>query len=337
VIFASWCAIAATLTVAPALYGSATRPEPALALAALSAIFAFARLRTTGEKARVAGWPLALLAAIGAFALLQALAGWTSDRRATLAFAARWLACAAIACAVAVTVRRERDARSLLVIVAAVGLAEASYGLLGWLAGWPSLGGVPEWGARGAVGTFPDRTRYAMSCVMTLFAGAALLLSSRSFDWRAAHFVGMLLCAAGIAASTSRGGMLSAAVGLVVLAAGSKRRAFAAVAAAVALAVLAWRVQRDFGRGDIFAAALRGFAERPFTGHGLGTFALGPFDHAHNEFLDAAYGGGIVVGAALVAVVVAAFVGAWRRGGAVGSAVAALVAAIAAHAMVDTP
>jgi|CXWL01.1.fsa_nt_gi O-antigen ligase len=123
----------------------------------------------------------------------------------------------------------------------------------------------------------------------------------------------------------------------------------APIALAVMLGVAGWFYYADAaktslaGRGDslrlrgyAWSYALRMFADRPFTGHGQGGYALlgdsfvandilndplvfdGPIDHAHNEWLETLADLGIVGAVLIAAVVVLTLIGVhfslWRNG-----------------------
>jgi O-antigen ligase len=96
------------------------------------------------------------------------------------------------------------------------------------------------------------------------------------------------------------------------------------------------------GRGDVLISAVSMARDRPWAGHGLGTFpyvypAYARFDtgyfvnHAHNDWLEAASDGGIVCLAALLSIASLLIVPAVRSIWGIG------VAAIFVHAFVDYP
>jgi O-antigen ligase len=184
--------------------------------------------------------------------------------------------------------------------------------------------------------------------------------------------IGTIACLGAVVLTHSRGGLLSTGVGLVamviclVAVRGRRARsrwALAGLAVAAAVVVIAVGGETTFGRfgqavlaleqrPDVFRLTQVGIADRPLTGHGLGTFenafrAYGDgslnllWERAHNDYLEAAFELGIpaaallFLGFAYVALQCALGIRRRRRDAHYPVLATAATALVGAHALVD--
>jgi O-antigen ligase len=139
------------------------------------------------------------------------------------------------------------------------------------------------------VGTFTDPNEYAAAMVVSIALGYGALGVARTTLGRLACMAAMAICAYGIMASQSRGGLIALVVAAVVIVLSSRGRervrllgaSSLAVAAAIAMLVLTpmgqqllERVNHDgsSGRDDLWEIAYAQFADEPVHGVGLGNY-----------------------------------------------------------------
>jgi O-antigen ligase len=245
-------------------------------------------------------------------------------------------------------------ARLFVTVIAAIGCAYAVYGLIAvktghlpWLDIWPQNGRVSS--------TFFNRNHFATYAGLTLIAVVALTqrLYQRALGdvprgWRiqlatlidiaggrgAALLIGAFLIAVALLLTGSRGGIISAGLGLVVLglwAHGSVGRQggqsiVATLFAFIIVAAILYafggffagsfeeRGVSDLGRLGVFGLMLRSILDAPLLGFGYGTFfdvfpmyrdrsinVIGTWPHAHNTYLEVFQGLGLPFGSLLIA------------------------------------
>lgn len=266
------------------------------------------------------------------------------------------------------TLARQR----LLATVAGSAAVYAAYALLVQAAGWETVLWVPKAAYRAAAtGPFINRNAFACYLGLALLACTGVLAHRARIDG-VATFLGAgavwsgiwLLLAATLLATQSRGGIAATGVALLVwLSAGpadtsSGRRLAMLVAAAAALAAIAGialderlaALPRHLDqRLALYAASLEVIAERPWLGHGPGSFAdmlamvgrpeaSGTFAHAHNVYLEAAVALGIpavTLGMAGAGLIVLNGWRAARRGSVAGRVGVAAAVLLATHGAVD--
>jgi tetratricopeptide (TPR) repeat protein len=223
--------------------------------------------------------------------------------------------------------------------VCAVLVVQALYGLLQKFA---CLTEIPFYGPRGgsdaASGTFVNRNTFAGVMAIGIVAAAALAYSrfaSRPREAGVAWAGVTALFIAGLILSGSRGGALGAGIGLVLLPLLHRGRSSLTGAAAILVAggagmlladptVLVDRFNeldpqeiRENGRWQIWTSTASAGLHQPLLGFGVGshphayhpyqpTFLVGQVHHAHNEYVNFFFEGGI----AWLGILVAGF-GVW--------------------------
>jgi O-antigen ligase len=142
-----------------------------------------------------------------------------------------------------------------------------------------------------ALGAFLDPNEYAAAMVASIGLGVGVALAARSVTGRIVALVGVLVCAYGLLASQSRGGLLAAAtvVVVIVLTSHGRERARMLGASFVVLAVLAAIVvatpvgaglqerltnSDSSGRSDLWRIAQAQIADEPVRGVGLGNYPV---------------------------------------------------------------
>ena len=232
-------------------------------------------------------------------------------------------------------------ARRLLVAVVVVATACALYGLVSWFLDWPTIFGYVKTTYRSDVtGTFVNRNSFATYVNVGLIACLALMaepflanaeegeprrLLVRVIEQLLIRRLWLLMATAVLATavlqSHSRGGLLSGAVGVVVLVLTvfltTRPRPLTAVATIATVLLLGWGIlfvsgettlarldvidsEADVegaGRFAMWDASLQLIAARPWTGHGYGNFMQAfetvrdqrfqlQVDKAHNTYLE---------------------------------------------------
>jgi O-antigen ligase len=276
-----------------------------------------------------------------------------SDTEAAHTSAMLWLVYA-LSFWIAVEIARDaRQARGLLVTIVCSGVVTTFYGYLAELAAslkgfWPGL--VPKFGDDFS-GTFVNRNHYATYVGLCILITLSLIsfdnprssgppqplrLRLRRFAMRLSGTTGvyvavLVVLAAGLVQSGSRGGLLSLLFGLVVFWMLGSRRPWLGLGVGVvvfglllSLPSAGTMLDRFAGlalgaveheRIEVYGMALDAIALRPWTGWGLGSFAgvyslLQPidlankfFDLAHNTYLELAVELGVPFGAVLPLIV----------------------------------
>ncbi len=290
--------------------------------------------------------------------------------------------------------RTPARARTIVWTVALAGLAYSVYGLVLEFAGVDSILWYQRWAYEGSLtSTFVNRNAFATYAGLALIATIGLLLdeigrgaraglaSRAGLRWMLEGLAGRpgLLVVAALATGSallltdSRGGLVSAMVGLVVLAgavgARPGGRPAAAVATVVGVAVFAVailalsgevaleRLGRTFiaaeERPAVYRLVLDGILDKPWLGTGYGTFESAfplirdtsiagdlVYDRAHNTYLEFAFEAGVPAFVLMMAILVGltwmCLRGVRRRGGHVYACVGlAATALVATHALVD--
>ena len=222
--------------------------------------------------------PVILGAMVGFVALGMMSASWAVNEAQVRTIVERLLTEALMFVAIGVFLMRTRQyvALASTVLVA---------GVLSTLAGMAI--GNEEFGR--LVGTFTDPNEYAAAMVVSIALGYGALGVARSSLGRGACMAGMAICAYGIMASQSRGGLIALVVSAVVIVLSSRGRervrllgaSSLAVAAAIAMLVvtpmgqqLLDRVNHDgsSGRDDLWEIAYSQFKDEPVHGVGLGNY-----------------------------------------------------------------
>lgn len=335
--------------------------EPWSRAAVQLSLFLLAGLWTLRTWAHPGGWrppPALLLWAVPpAWGALQLLLGWTVYRAATWSALLHWLSCF-LAALLAGRVFQCGEPRRRFVRAAAVaGVAFAAWGVGQRLL---SPGRVYGISVAGAVpfSSFFNRNHYAAFAEIVLPAALYLCLMGRRGRERSGWAVVSGLIMASVLLAGSRAGTILIVIEALTVwwAVWRSRRASPGGVALVALAALAATllvggevVAARFveaeplrHRKQIAASAVRMWAERPWTGFGLGTFettypayatfdAARRVDHAHNDWVEWLAEGGAVPVAALVAVFGYSLRMALRRPWGIGAP------AVLLHSLVDFP
>jgi O-antigen ligase len=250
-----------------------------LALAWLATLTAGAGPRRGGLLAVHPGaaWLLAALVAWAA-----ASAAWAGSPGAAIGATVRYALNAALFVIAYGVVRRPRDLQWVIVAYVAGAAVSAAYGIVHQ----PSTGGE---GLERVAGTIGDANEFAAVLVSALPLAIALVATGAARRVRALGVVATVLCAAGIALSLSRGGLLAVLVMLVaaVLVAGRWRALVVAMAAVIALVGVGYfllavptaarqRVTSSgtgTGRTDLWRVGWRMVQDRPVLGVGAGNYA----------------------------------------------------------------
>jgi O-antigen ligase len=251
-----------------------------LALAWLATVTSGAGPRRRGLLALHPGaaWLLAALIAWAA-----ASAAWAGSPGAALGAAARYALNAALFLIAFSVVRGARELKWVVVAYVAGAAVSAAYGIVHQ----PSTG---DEGLTRVAGTIGDANEFAAVLVSAL--PLAITLAVRAGAARRVRVLGAgatILCAAGIALSLSRGGLLASLVMLVaaILVAGRWRAAVVAIALSIALAGAGYfllgassaarqRVTSSgtgTGRTDLWRVGIRMVQDRPILGVGAGNYA----------------------------------------------------------------
>jgi hypothetical protein len=276
----------------------------------------------------------------------------------------RLLGLALLAFATAVIVRRESHARACAVAIAISGAWQGLYGSIEYLSGRQQIFGYVKTAyLECATGTFINRNHYAGYLALTLPFALGLLLHAAPLGRFWALFC--IFCIwSGIVLSTSRGGMAAALLGALILFCGRMRQRgqvwlllFALLLPTTFLAYQGLaqpgarfaELDRELadggGRLAVWRAASQLALAAPWWGTGLGTFGsvfalvqppsvLLRFQHAHNDWLQAAVEGGIPTVLAFLALLVILL---WPSASTriVGLGAGAAIAACALHALID--
>jgi O-antigen ligase len=268
--------------------------------------------------------------------------------------------------------RTDKARHRLLKVVAGSAAVYAGYGLLAHVGGWDTVLWVEKAAYRDSVtGPFVNRNAFAGYLGLALLACSSLLaarlraegpatLFGHAWPWSAAW----LLLAAALLGTQSRGGIVASGLALIAwLAAvprgkGGWKRVVAlagiaiAVIGTIGLALdhrftdLARHVEQ---RLSLYDATWRLIAERPWLGHGLGSFAdmfsaVAPpsshrsFAYAHNTYLEAAFALGIPAAIAATAAVTLLAANGWiaaRQGASAGRVGFAAAVLLGAHGLID--
>lgn len=260
--------------------------------------------------------------------------------------------------------RSRRRSKQLLWAMVISGSAYAAYGVMVQFSGSNTILWFDKWAYENVVtSTFVNRNNFATYAALVIVAAFGLL--TRKADeavemgiMNRAGFVhildnmgpqvfalifALLVTGTALLLSASRGGILSAAVGIMVFLAGLvlyKRRnvkhtiAFAGVVVISGLILLSFsgrevilRLNQSSddlsGRGQVWAMTREAISERPWLGTGLGSFAevairkrsddmppqASPFLRAHNGYLEMLLEGGIIGFSLMIAAL--AWVGGW--------------------------
>ncbi len=294
--------------------------------------------------------------------------------------------------------RRRDGARAILTTTAIACAVYATYGLIAHLVDGQHVLWLRKWAyADSLTGPFVNRNAFGAYCGVGLVLWLSLAVAAldrglaaeaRKPDWRdrllglqqridaaaIARIAILIVLAAALMLTQSRGAVASTAVGIVVLGAVMRlsaavmlSRLFLALIVALILLVaiatggsvldrLEGLDEQAGGRADLHSFTLDRIGERPFLGHGAGSFpdvfrayrddrfARIPVtaSQAHNSYLEAAMDWGLPAAAMLWAAMAAAVVTGWRgcRRLTLGRdptpfAALAAGALLACHAMVD--
>jgi len=290
------------------------------------------------------------------------------DREASISHLLRLLTYAAVFLVAWRVARNSESAGSVVRAVGMIGIAYALYGLLVYFSGNHTVLWFTKWAYRqDLTGTFVNRSSFATFiglCLLANFAWLAQVLASRvgSRGWRA-HLesviecllqhgrwqtLGLVIIASALLFTHSRGGTVSALLGVAALAAsaaiapslrGPWRMSLVTLAVAGAVLIVALNggsllsrvadtsVEKDL-RFDINAGTLSAIGDSQPFGTGLGTFkyvyapyqtpSLGALvDVAHDDYLENVLELGVPAGIAFYAVlfllVLECFKGVFRR------------------------
>ncbi|WP_241503750.1 O-antigen ligase family protein [Ferruginivarius sediminum] len=268
--------------------------------------------------------------------------------------------------------RTDAARHRLLKVVAGSAAVYAGYGLLAHAGGWDTVLWVEKAAYRNSVtGPFVNRNAFAGYLGLALLACSSLLaarvraegpatLFGHAWPWSAAW----LLLAAALLGTQSRGGIVAGGIALMAWLAAAPRgrggwtRTIAlagtalVVAGAIGLALdhrfvdLAKHAEQ---RLSLYASAWNLISERPWLGHGLGSFAdmfaaVAPpdthriFVHVHNTYLATAFALGIPAAIAAAAAVALLAVNGWiaaRQGAPAGRVGFAAAVLLGAHGLID--
>lgn len=328
-------ALLATLTISSGRRGE-TAFEVAAFLLAASAYWIEPRV----SLSRSLSLPLVLLGGIGLWGFVQAASGMTADRDATLDAALRFSTFGAVALCSAKGLRNPRPLIAVLAwsgaVLSAVGMVcyFTSPGRILWFipSRYPDVWGVFE-------------SRNAFAQFLELCLPAALCLNRWDRKLQTVALAAFIL--AGGLLSASRAGAVLLLLETVCFAA-VRWRLVAVVALILAITgpgALWGRLHQSDpleGRREIYRSTLAMIEAKPWTGYGLGTFALiyprfATFDegrsveHAHNDWLEWVSGGGIPFALPWLVLVLWMVRPALESGWGVG------VLAVFLHALVDYP
>jgi O-antigen ligase len=240
---------------------------------------------------------------------------------------------------IAWTCFNRKAATSVLIVIALFSTALATFGLYSFMIGNNSvLGGLADTGIVKA--TFVNRNNYATYAdfgVLANLAAAMHLVDRRSNSLRDRIEVffggvwifalGVVICMAAVALTQSRAGAAAGVIGLIVFLtarySGGRWRgslmlllvgatvAFIAITNSAGLLRNYLATSTEDARFTIYPAVVDAILDRPFLGHGLGSFqdafriylpedaAFGEFLRAHNTYLELAFGLGLPATAAL--------------------------------------
>lgn len=397
---AGWLLLAALLSAAPIWEGGAPADAwhalvaGALLLGAVAAV----RLLFVGEKLRYPRVSFALLSLFVAFVALQAIpwpqsaVGKLSPERMRLeheaietmgvesdggpraisieperteGHALKWLAYLIVMFAAMAWVRRRRDARMMLLLIAVLAGAQAVWGLVrdgGSFVNRNHHAGLLAMGFFASLSLLLDRAARVRAPPFPSWRARLAALLDRRFFWQATVLAGLsVVVGLVILFSRSRGAVLAAAGGLLVLLAVSRRSvALAGAVAALAIGALVFGIGPLIGRlerievggpeqpgyATFFRMSWQVFETYPASGAGMGTFRtstapMWPVESAtwyaffaHNDYLDALSGTGAVGGglfaASIAAILILALIRA--RASPLAAGAAAALIAHAAHA-----
>jgi O-antigen ligase len=286
-------------------------------------VFALAAIRLTRASQRKVELALALLVAAAAWPALQVMMGWTISAARTTEAALEWLAFAATY-ALARDLwddsgvrRRVLYALSLfgaLMAAEAVLQQSTSRGLVFWI--------FPTGYTEGVLGPFVNRNQFAAWLELLFPISVYLALTDRRL--RLLHLTGAAILAGAMVAGASRAGLILLFVETALIAAAAAaqrlagRRTLAVVLLQLLLLIVAagaaagWRplAERlghpsdELTRRQAYSASFDMVRHRPWTGYGLGTWAMvyprfassdsGLFvNQAHNDWLQWAAEGGM--------------------------------------------
>ncbi|MCS7026884.1 MAG: O-antigen ligase family protein [Bryobacteraceae bacterium] len=321
------------------------------------AIFVFAaylacRHRPGGSELTAAG----LFAVPALWGAGQLAFGVTVDGAATLQELLQWTSLAATAFCAGVLARRQAAARPIIVSLALAGCAIVVFALVQFYSSaghffwrWPS--GEPQ-----VFGPFHSRNNFASFCCLIL--PLTLWRSVQKSDTVTLWVIFSAILVSGAVVSGSRAGAFLAIAETIVFLFWLPKRRLAtprhslALLAAVSLAVvvvgwdtLAGKINQQDPlryRREIAQSALAMLVAKPWTGFGLGTFsqvypAYAKFDtgllvnHAHQEWLEFASEGGVVLGTYLAVLAI------WLSRLAVTHLWAVGIPALCLHSLVDYP
>lgn len=239
--------------------------------------------RASGQSRPV----LALLAGVLLWFVLSAV--WSSDAAAAVSEWLKVLLSATVFALVLLAVRTTAQARAMVMAFVGAGVFSAVIGLVGFSTAPANPDAASELAAEGRITAWAgDPNVLAASLVAT--AVLALTLAARARGpGRLLLSVGALLSVVGVAATQSRGGLVSAAVALAATMILFRRHAARTVPLALALviamsaylAVVPGAANRltvsgdaGSGRSELWTVAWRGFKDHPVNGIGLNQFRL---------------------------------------------------------------
>ena len=258
-------------------------------------------------EARAGDWMLVALAGPAMIGAGQWAAGWSAVSEETVRQMWRWLGAAGLGWAILADTPESAARRRFREVTMWVGLVVVAWGAVQAVT---SKGAVfwlipteQEW----VFGPFLNRNQFAVFCELML--PLAWLWARERKQW----WIGISPALAGLLTESRAGSAILVAECLVLVALTERRWTktkglVAAGAAGTAAAVGGWWWTRTaeplLYRDAIWAAAADLWRERPWTGHGLGTFewvypAYARFDtgeivnHAHNDWLEWGAEGGI--------------------------------------------
>lgn len=299
--------LTAACVVTAALTGVGQEWSELTAMAVASAMSAVVLLRNTSRLGARASLAAGLLAAPAAIGCIQLLTNASADSSATEIQVARWLSAAVFALAVG----RCREHQGLLNGLTAIGAAVTT------------IAGIYRLAVPGGEWPFANRNHLASFCLLLL--PLALSGGTRALPQEPAWRTGaaIVLALGGTLAGSRAGLALTLVEGLALLlflnphrsASRSPRRmALVAAGAGVCALFFAWLIwplghPRDapwlLYRDQIWAASRELFLEKPWAGHGLGSFrtvypSQARFDtgevvhRAHNDWLEWIVEGGVI-------------------------------------------